>query len=178
MFTSPLDNIRVASPCPANWDEMFGDERKRFCSECKLSVYNLSDMTRSEAENLLINSEGRLCVRYYKRADGTVLTTDCPIGWAKLKRRLSKASTAIVSLVVGLVSGLIGVRFVETATSPLPVGEAVTPVPGPASTEPGTLPIVGEAEKDDMVKGQRLVVGMPVLPAKKSQPHRLSGRLH
>ena len=37
-FTNPLDNIRIASPCSANWDEMFGDERKRFCGDCKLNV--------------------------------------------------------------------------------------------------------------------------------------------
>ena len=67
-FTNPLDNIHIASPCPANWDEMFGDGRKRHCGECKLNVYNLSDMTRREAEDLLINSEGRLCVRFFRRA--------------------------------------------------------------------------------------------------------------
>ena len=25
-FNNPLDNIRIASPCTANWDEMFGDQ--------------------------------------------------------------------------------------------------------------------------------------------------------
>jgi hypothetical protein len=69
-FTNPLANVRVASPCPANWDEMVGDERKRFCGQCKLNVYNLSGMPRDEAENLLLNAEGRLCVRFYRRTDG------------------------------------------------------------------------------------------------------------
>lgn len=63
-FTNPLDNIKVASPCPADWNEMYGNERKRFCSECKLNVYNLSEMTQSEAENFVINAEGRICVKF------------------------------------------------------------------------------------------------------------------
>ena len=59
---------------------MYGDDRRRFCSQCKLNVYNLSGMTRDEAEQLVMNSEGRLCVRFFRRKDGTVLTQDCPAG--------------------------------------------------------------------------------------------------
>ena len=70
-FSSPLNNIKIASPCSQDWDAMIGSERKRYCGDCKLNVYNLSGMSRTEAENLLSNSEGRLCVRFYRRADGT-----------------------------------------------------------------------------------------------------------
>lgn len=99
-FTNPLDNIRVASPCAQNWDEMAGDERARFCGECKLHVYNLSGMSRREAENLIFESEGnRLCVKFFRRADGTILTMDCPVGWRALKRNVSKTATAFASLV-------------------------------------------------------------------------------
>src|SRR5436190_22093746 len=109
-FTNPLDNIHVASPCTANWDEMFGSERKRFCGDCKLNVYNLSDMTRREAEALIQDHEGRLCVRFFRRADGTVLTADCPVGWAQFKRRVSKTLTAAASMVFGFAAGLLAVR--------------------------------------------------------------------
>jgi hypothetical protein len=105
-FTSPLNNLKVASPCSQDWDAMIGSERKRFCGECKLNVYNLSGMTRTEAENLLLNSEGRLCVRFYTRADGTVLTQDCPVGWQAVKKRISRTAAAFVSLLFGLLSGL------------------------------------------------------------------------
>lgn len=105
-FTNPLNDIKIASPCKADWNEMIGNERQRFCGECKLNVYNLSGMSRDEAENLLIQSEGRLCVRFFKRADGTVLTKDCPVGWRAVKRRVSKTAAAFVSLVFGLLSGL------------------------------------------------------------------------
>jgi hypothetical protein len=105
-FTSPLNNLKVASPCSQDWDAMIGNDRKRFCGECKLNVYNLSGMTRGEAENLLHNSEGRLCVRFFKRADGTVLTEDCPVGWQAVKRRISRTAAAFVSLIFGLLTGL------------------------------------------------------------------------
>ena len=104
-YANPLDNVKIASPCSANWNEMFGDERKRFCAECKLNVYNLSDMTQSEAENFLINSEGRVCIKFYRRADGTVLTKDCPVGWARVKRKISRTATAAFALIAGFFGG-------------------------------------------------------------------------
>jgi hypothetical protein len=105
-FTNPLDNIKVASPCPANWNEMFGDERKRFCSECKLNVYNLSEMTKREAENFLIEAEGRVCVKFYRRDDGTILTKDCPVGWQAVKKRVSRTAKAFVSICAGIFGGI------------------------------------------------------------------------
>lgn len=115
-FTDPLDNIRIASPCPANWDEMTGDERRRFCSQCNLNVYNLSEMTRAEAENFLLASEARVCVRFYRRRDGTILMQDCPVGWQALKRRISKTATAAVSLCAGLFAGIFAFNQPKTET--------------------------------------------------------------
>ena len=92
-FTNPLKRVRIASPCEANWDQMFSfaDDRVRFCSQCNMNVYNLSEMTRSEAEALINHTEGRLCVRFYRRADGTILTRDCPVGLKAIKRRVAWA---------------------------------------------------------------------------------------
>src|SRR5690242_16906019 len=60
-----LENIRVASPCKEDWNAMQGDDRARHCLRCDQNVYNLSDMTREEAEALILAKEGKLCVRYY-----------------------------------------------------------------------------------------------------------------
>jgi hypothetical protein len=106
MNTNQLNNIKIASPCSADWNAMFGDNRKRFCGDCKLNVYNLSDMTKIEAENFLMASEGRVCVKFFKRADGTVLTKDCPVGWAKVKQKVSRTATAAFGLIAGLFGGL------------------------------------------------------------------------
>ena len=56
-FSNPLDNVRVASPCPANWNEMIGDERKKYCSECKLNVYNLLRRTRIFLSQMMYQKE-------------------------------------------------------------------------------------------------------------------------
>jgi len=133
-FDNPLKNIRIASPCSANWDEMYGNERKRFCGDCQLNVYNLSGMGRKEAEDLIHNSEGRLCVRFYRRPDGSIITQDCPVGWAKIKQRVSAAATAVFSLLIGLFSGLF---FVSVFARPernavmgtIPVTPVSTPTP-------------------------------------------------
>ncbi len=105
-FSNPLDNIKIASPCSQDWNAMIGVGRKRYCGECKLNVYNLSQMTRREAESFLMNSEGRLCVRFYRRQDGTILTQDCPVGWQAVKKRISRTAAAFVSLLFGLLSGI------------------------------------------------------------------------
>lgn len=105
-FTNPLEKIKIASPCAANWDEMIGNNRQRFCGECKLTVYNLSGMSRREAENLLVKSEGRLCARFFRRADGTILTADCPVGWQKVKLRMTKIWTALASVIFTALGGI------------------------------------------------------------------------
>ncbi|HEX8287919.1 MAG TPA: hypothetical protein VF556_07990 [Pyrinomonadaceae bacterium] len=124
-FDNPLNNIKIASPCSADWNRMMGDERKRYCGDCKLNVYNLSGMTRAEAENLLINSEGRLCVRFYRRADGTVLTKDCPVGWQLLKRRVSKTAATVASFIFAVLGGLGLNSFFNQTKKPIPTVGAI-----------------------------------------------------
>src|SRR5438270_4046304 len=105
-FTNPLDGVRVAAPCPADWNRMVGDERMRYCGQCNLHVYNLSGMTRKEAESLIANAEGRLCLRFYRRADGTILTRNCPVGLRALKRRVTRVAGAMLSAVLGFLAGV------------------------------------------------------------------------
>lgn len=124
-FSNPLDNIKIASPCSANWNQMIGDERQRHCAECKLSVYNLSGMSKREAENLLTEAEGRVCVRYYKRADGTVITKDCPVGWKALKQRVSKTAAAFASLVFSCLGGIGLTSYFSATAEDVPLMGAV-----------------------------------------------------
>ena len=76
-----LEDVQVASPCTESWADMQGDADTRFCTKCEKHVHNLSMMSREEAEAVIAASAGKdLCVRLYRRADGTVLTQDCPVG--------------------------------------------------------------------------------------------------
>ena len=89
---------------------MIGDERARFCGQCELNVYNLSTMSTLEAESLIARTEGRLCVRYYRRKDGSIITQDCPVGLRRLKQRAARIKRAVASLVLGcgLQPGMVG----------------------------------------------------------------------
>jgi len=121
-YQSPLDNIRIASPCSADWNEMYGNDRMRHCGDCKLNVYNLSGMSREAAESLLMNAEGRLCVRFYRRLDGTIITENCPVGWAKLKARAKVFVAAAFSLVMTFMGGLFVVSLFSRRAVPAQVG--------------------------------------------------------
>lgn len=107
-FSSPLSKVRVASPCPADWDSMIGDERVRFCGQCELNVYNLSAMTKAQAENLIVRTEGRLCVRFFRRTDGSILTKDCPVGLRAWRQRMSRLRRAVASMLLGFFAGSAG----------------------------------------------------------------------
>ena len=102
-----LDNVRVASPCKADWEQMTGDDRVRFCGQCDKNVYNLSAMTRQDAEQLLLEKEGKVCVRFYRRSDGTVMTTDCPVG----ARRVRVRRVALAAVGGGLVAAAAAATF-------------------------------------------------------------------
>ncbi|HEX7289228.1 MAG TPA: carboxypeptidase-like regulatory domain-containing protein [Candidatus Angelobacter sp.] len=110
-----LENVRVAAPCPASWEQMAGDDLVRFCAECKLNVYNLSDMTRREAEQLIATHEGRLCVRFYRRADGTIITQNCPRGLRVVIQRVSRVAGAALSAMMAATSA-----FSQTPAQPAP----------------------------------------------------------
>ncbi|HEV2911733.1 MAG TPA: hypothetical protein VGX92_00335 [Pyrinomonadaceae bacterium] len=121
-YTSPLDHVTVAAACPADWDAMIGNERARFCGQCRLNVYNLSGMTKREAEALIASAEGRLCVRFYRRADGTILTENCPVGLRALKRKLSRITRAALSAVLSFLAGLGLYTALEETKPPFVMG--------------------------------------------------------
>lgn len=89
-----MKRTSLASPCSARWDEMTGDEKARHCSQCKLDVLNAESMTDEEVTQAIMSlvAGKRVCMRIFRRADGTILTKDCPIGARKIKERLRTAA--------------------------------------------------------------------------------------
>jgi len=83
---------------------MPGTDQVRHCGQCNKNVYNLSAMTRGQAEALLRETEGRICARLYRRADGTVLTENCPVGLRAIGRRISRVAGAAMSAMATLSS--------------------------------------------------------------------------
>lgn len=100
-----LNQASVASPCDVAWESMTGDERVRHCAQCRKNVYDLSSLTVLEALALVQAQEGGLCVRFWRREDGTVLTADCPVGARRARRRrmhqVARAAAAMLTLALG-----------------------------------------------------------------------------
>ncbi len=161
-----LARIRVATPCRADWNEMTGDERVRHCAHCDKSVFNLSEMSREQAEALIIAKNGDLCARYYQRHDGTILLADCSVGLAQ-KRKTRVAAAGALALLAGTPVAAFALR--TKAHAPLAVvhdepettkvlqGDIAEPLPPPTEAKPppddasyvmGGLPAnVGEVEQ-------------------------------
>lgn len=99
-----VNNLRPASPCSMSWENMSGDERTRFCESCKLSVYNVSEMTTGQVRALFLKTGGNFCGRIYRRADGTVLTKDCPVGLRAFYKRTARFAGAALAAIVSLFS--------------------------------------------------------------------------
>jgi hypothetical protein len=150
-FSHPLKHVRVAAPCPASWERMLGNDRVRFCDQCNLNVYNLSALTKRDAERLIMSTEGRLCVRFYRRADGTILTQNCPTGLRAIKRRVTRLTSGVMTAVLSFFASIgifslagrmeiaqphtVGQLVREDAPAPLPVSEPLA-VTGTLAFEP------------------------------------------
>jgi hypothetical protein len=82
-----LGVVTVAAPCESDWSAMRGDDRVRHCALCNLNVYNVEALTSFEVRDLMLRTEGRLCMRLFQRQDGTLITRDCPLGIAETWRQ-------------------------------------------------------------------------------------------
>jgi len=111
--TDRLKGIDVPAPCSIGWDVMAGTEQVRFCGQCQKSVYNLSAMTRRQAESVVANKQGRLCAKFERRADGTIVTRDVTrdmtndfiTNWRTVKRRASIFVGAVFTTLIGVGTG-------------------------------------------------------------------------
>src|SRR5688500_9952744 len=117
-FSGDLKRIRIATPCSARWEEMEGTDRERFCRLCSRHVYNFSALSPAEIQQLVQQREGRLCARFYQRADGTMLTADCPHALERLQRRLAVLVGSAVTMIGLSFSLMTSANSAETSGRP------------------------------------------------------------
>src|SRR5437773_1508385 len=87
---SIIDRISIPTPCEADWDSMVGNDQVKFCEHCALSVHDISTMTRRRAEQLVAESNGRLCLRYHRLSNGEIITAGSAGKLHQLRRRASR----------------------------------------------------------------------------------------
>jgi hypothetical protein len=138
----PLEDLRIARPCPARWEDMQGDHSVRFCGACRKNVYNLSALSRADATALVAEHEGQLCGVLYRRADGTVLTADCPVGRRAFVLRLCKRAAAAAAV---LFMSLGGRYFTPEIREKSPAAKPDLP-PMPSPSSPGRQLSPADAE--------------------------------
>jgi hypothetical protein len=158
-----LDNIRVATPCTARWDDMTGDDRVRHCDQCQKSVYNLSGMTRDEAEALVIERNGNLCARYYQRRDGTIVFADCkrdqPYRW------IAAGAAAVLAAGVGAAGAL--TQLPPPEQLPVPRVQLATPPPPPS---PPHLSQPHSSRRAEIVQPQLMQGGLAPIDPVSEEP--------
>lgn len=162
-----LPNIRVASPCPADWNAMIGDSRVRACATCKKNVFNLSAMTRADAESLIRETNGDLCAQYWQRKDGTILLADCTVQGVRRGHVMTAFAAA---------TAIAGTALIAHATHPHrapahherpPVTVELRHFAQPPPVQAPAPPVAHELEPDQqMLRGKVSIVHDPVTRTK------------
>ena len=138
----PVDRIEIPTPCSVPWDSMHGDQRVRHCGSCRKNVYNVAELTRAQALELIASREP-VCLRIYRRPDGTVVTNDC---WSRLRAAARRGMWAFVAMLanirwVRLVAMFVGIagllRLIHRpATGTAAVAPVTTAKPSIRSADP------------------------------------------
>jgi hypothetical protein len=121
---------------------MTGDERARHCAQCRLNVYNVENLSADEVRQLIGQKEGRVCFRFMLRKDGTLLTKDCPVGLAAVRRKMYLGFAVTVLFFTGFVGTLLNAMGVKEK-------------PSCSLEEPGTLNRIVRKldEKANVIRG-------------------------
>jgi hypothetical protein len=89
-----LDGICIAMPCSVGWDEMKGDNKVRLCGGCNKNVYNISEMSKKEAEEVL-SAPTLPCIQIARTSDGAIVTNEGTIGAKECATGIEEKSNVI-----------------------------------------------------------------------------------
>ena len=147
-----VDGVEIATPCEVSWDSMYGDDRVRHCGSCRQNVYNVAQLTRGQALQLISRRE-KVCLRIYRRPDGTVVTADC---WSRLRAARKRGVWAFVPMLViigwaQLAAMFVGITGLRRLVAPARMG----------STTLGQMPLTIEPPRAPAVPSKDIIMGKP-----------------
>lgn len=122
LVTRNLPILEVEIPCDESWDAMSGDDQTRRCGVCRHDVHDIASFTNEELTVLLARNE-RLCIRLFRRADGTAVTADCAPLRFRLERAVQRSALGRSKWIVAVMFALIALmsfgwmRFGQAVTS-------------------------------------------------------------
>lgn len=133
-----LNHLRIASPCDASWEAMTGDDRVRHCAHCDRNVYQVAHLTTAEVAALFQADGLAPCLRLWRRADGTVLTADCPVGLRRRGSRRLRVRATLLGLLLASLPSLLRAQ----APEPRVQGKVAAPTrPAPKGRRPKVRPL-------------------------------------
>lgn len=186
-----MKSAEIAAPCSANWDQMTGDDKMRFCSECKLHVVSAAAMTDEEVLAALQRAvQGEeVCMKIYRRADGTFLTKDCPVGVQRLRERAAHAlhrARQAARYAAGWLSGLLAMML-SCAAVAAPGGQSKSgPDSGTGSSNGNSTECGGKPKWHSNIKadtpsnkqnGNGGIAVEPVVPTRPRYQREFMGRI-
>ena len=142
---SKLAKLNVAQPCSASWDEMIGNDQKRFCSACNKHVFDFSRMTRQQIEAVTAVNQGNLCARITRNEDGSMVMLEPSLPVYASRRlnspMLNAAVVTILSLNIPAAAQPVTVQQGQTATQSKdkPKSNDGKSEPGAVSSVSGTV---------------------------------------
>lgn len=131
------EQINIEEPCHQSWEQMSGDEQRRFCSHCDKHVHNLSAMTKAQAQELL-EREVDLCVIYkYDERDELVFSPAPTRHQLQLQgvRKLLAAAALAVPMMLAACDEPAPLQELPTATSPITLDADGAKLASPAALE-------------------------------------------
>jgi hypothetical protein len=81
---------------------MVGNERVRYCPECKLDVYDFSSMSDEDVRQVVSGRQQRLCARVRQRPDGTVMPRNSSLRFSIVMRRISRVSRIALTAAISV----------------------------------------------------------------------------
>lgn len=94
-----LDSICIAMPCSVDWSQMKGNDEIRLCSGCNKNVYNISAISKMEAESIL-SAPTLPCIQLFRQDDGVIVTDERP----RLVRLFWSYGKSAVSAMLSLIA--------------------------------------------------------------------------
>jgi hypothetical protein len=118
-----------------DWNAMQGNETSRYCDHCQKQVYNLSALPADEAERLVCNSAGSLCVRFARDPVTNAVLTLEYAPQKQYSRRRAFATIAALATAFGSVAAWAGIKL-TTKPAPAPPMMVLGGISAPPSPAP------------------------------------------
>lgn len=99
-----VDRLKIDFPCTADWNQMRGNERIRYCEECNKYVYDFARLPRRQVEEMMAASPGRICAKLTYKNNSLVFLDSKPRPRPE-SHRASPLAAAILTAMLGINTG-------------------------------------------------------------------------